>query len=286
MRVAFGELLGELRQTELASGEAKGALVIRSSISHGGSTGPRWPGLTIRYVGRGIEHYTINGRYYRVCEDQFMVAPQILGSQVEVRRSERENTLGLCVFLPEIGEDLELLLEAPIVISASCDLGRSLRNSLTCINSPQRGLEAPERIACETRAELRNTLAALDRQVESVPGLKRKTRLEAVRKMNLARAYLHQITNRPVSLDELAKEVAVSPFHLLRCFRDCFYETPAAYHRRLRLTLARETAHREDQLLRFVADRFGFAGGDSLSHAHRRAFGHSPSRSLKSPPRS
>lgn len=98
--------------------------------------------------------------------------------------------------------------------------------------------------------------------------------------MNLARAYLHQVTNRAVPLDELARETAVSPFQLLRTFRDCFGETPASYHRRVRLSLARELAEEKGLSYAFVADRFGFAGGASFSHAYRRTFGKSPVREL------
>jgi len=282
MSVVFSELLGELRQTGIVKSEAGSPVVIRSSISHGASIGPRWSGLTVRFVGQGTEHYSIAGRYYRVSEDQLMIAPQIVGSEVEVRRSERQPTLGLCVYLPESIEGLEAVVDGPVVLPASCRLGASLRSALHRISLPVRSRDEPRKIASDTCLHLRETVLELEREVDALPGLKRRTRFEAVRRMNLAKAYLHHVTSRAVTLEELGREVGVSSFQLLRSFRDCFGETPAAYHRRLRLTLAREAAAENRQPLSFVADRFGFAGGASLSHAHRRTFGKPPVRALKS----
>jgi AraC-like DNA-binding protein len=226
--------------------------------------------MVLRYVGRGTEHYKIGGRYYRVDDDQLMIAPQTLGSEVEIRKGELTETLGLCIFFPQLGDGSESLIDGP------------MKQALRKLDSPRRTLDEPARVAFEARAHIRETIGALHRQMDLVPGLKRATRFETVRRMNLARAYLHQVTNRAVPLDELARETAVSPFQLLRTFRDCFGETPASYHRRVRLSLARDLAEKEGLSYAFVADRFGFAGGASLSHAYRRTFGKSPVQDLRS----
>ncbi|MEO6224443.1 MAG: AraC family transcriptional regulator [Sphingomicrobium sp.] len=280
MAVVYGELLGELRPSRLAQSATPGAQVVLSSISHGASAGPRWSGLTLRFVGRGTEHYTIEGRHYRVDEHQLMIAPQMLGSEVEIRRNGGFNTLGLCIFLPDPGDGTAALVDGPIVLPVSCGLGDTLKSALRRIHTPLRCDEEPARAARDARLQLGHTLGEIDRQLAVVPAVRRRTRFETVRRMNLARAYLHHVTSRTVSLDELAVAAAVSPFHLLRGFRDCFGETPAAYHRRLRLTLAREAAVNDGQTYAFVADRFGFAGGASFSHAYRRTFGTAPVRQL------
>lgn len=280
MNVAYGELFGELKPSTVARSSAPTTNVILTSISHGVSTSPAWQGMTIRYVGRGTEHYRIDGRYYRLSEDQLMIAPQKLGAEIEIKKADRAGTLGLCLFFPEVGDGSDMLVDSPVVLPASCDLGLGLKSSLERLRSPRRPGGEPDRIAGNARLRVRDTILALDRQIESVAGLKRRTRFEAVRKMNLARAYLHQVTDRAVALDELAREAAMSPFQLLRCFRDCFGDTPAAYHRRLRLTLARKAAEDRDLPYALIADRFGFAGGASFSHAYRRAFGKPPVREL------
>ena len=78
------------------------------------------------------------------------------------------------------------------------------------------------------------------------------------------------------TLGELAAAVGASPFRLLTAFQKCFGDTPASYHRKLRLTLALDEAKRRGQPISTIADEFGFAGASSFSHAYRRSFGHSP----------
>lgn len=277
--VSYRELAGELRASPNSGTETPGPSVILSSISKGASAGPNWSGLTLRYVGRGTEHYRVAGQYCRVGEDQMMISPQVLGSEVEIKGGA-ELTLGLCIFLPHDADDVAALVDGPVVLPASCGLGIILRNSLRRLKAPVRSADEPLRIAMEAKVALRDTLAALDAQVDRAPGIKRRTRFESVRRLNLARAYLHDVTDRAVSLEELGAAAAMSPYQLLRSFRDCFGETPAAYHRRLRLTLAHRAAAEQGLTYAFVADRFGFAGGASFSHAYRRTFGRAPVRTL------
>ncbi|WP_116089935.1 AraC family transcriptional regulator [Sphingomonas crusticola] len=281
MKVAYAELSGELSGRSIEDDATQRAWVIRSNILHGHAVGPQWHGLTLRYVGRGTEHYRIGGRHYRVGDDQFMIAPQQMGSEAEIRRSELKGTLGLCIFLPTGDGAADLLVDAPVILPASCMLGTALRNALQRLSLPAPAIDEPWRVAAEAKRLAAETLLALDDQVEAVAGLKRRTRFEAVRRMNSARAYLHSVTSRPVPLDELALEVAVSPFQLLRSFRDCFGETPASYHRRLRLNLARHAVEGDGHSYAFVADRFGFADGSSFSHAYKRTFGEPPVRRLR-----
>jgi AraC-like DNA-binding protein len=257
---------------------------VLSNISHGDGRGPSWPGLTLTYVGRGTEDYRIAGRHYRVDEHQLLISPQWLGSEIAVARKARAGTLGLCVFLPGTG-DVASLLDGPIVLPARSDLGSLMGAALRVLDGPLPPRDAPACVARRARDELDRTLLALDAQVESVAGLKRRTRFHSVRKIFLARAYLDKHVDRSVALEELAREVEVSPFQLLRSFRECVGDTPAAYHRRLRLALAKSAAESSGKTYALVADRFGFAGVSSFSRAYKRAFGVPPVRALRGAPR-
>jgi transcriptional regulator GlxA family with amidase domain len=96
----------------------------------------------------------------------------------------------------------------------------------------------------------------------------------------VARGYLHAVTERPVELAELAKAAGISRFQLLRSFRDAFGAPPGAYHRNLRLRLAKQEIDRKALSCSEAAHRFGFADCSSFSHSYRRAFGEAPIRSL------
>jgi AraC-like DNA-binding protein len=175
------------------------------------------------------------------------------------------------------------LFEVPLIFSAECSsLGRFVRTRHKAMVQPaadRPALAASLLGAVEAQLEplMAETMSALD----SLPALKKATRYESLRRLNVARGYLHSVTDRAVDLPELATYAGMSRFQLLRYFRDCFGAPPASYHRRLRLQLAREKVEQDGLTWTQAAQRFGFADGSSLSHAYRRTFGEAPARSRK-----
>jgi len=254
-----------------------GDVVMLTNVDRGSGLSRPLDGLTLRYVGRGEEHYAIGGKSFRVPEGHLMLSRQNDGAEIDIRRSEPRGTLGLCAFLAHGEGDLGALA-GPIVIGGSCSpVGALMKSRLRTLLAPAPGKSAQAALlAEELRCSLPALLAELSGQAEGVHAMKPATRLDALRKVNTARAYLHSVTSRAVPLEELAQAVGVSRFHLLRTFQQCLGETPAVYHRRLRLTLALAEAKRRALPLDSIADEYGFAGVSSLSHAHRRVFGRAP----------
>jgi AraC family transcriptional regulator len=169
-----------------------------------------------------------------------------------------------------------------MIFSASCSqLGRLLSDCAKQMASskPQRPLIASQllqRVAAQIEPLMEETVGIL----EGMDALKASTRHEALRRLNIARGYLHAVTDRPVELAELAKVAGISRFQLLRSFRNAFGAPPAAYHRSLRLKLAKQEIELKLLSCSEAAHRFGFADCSSFSHAYRRAFGEAPIRSL------
>lgn len=235
------------------------------------------PGLCVRYVARGCENYRIGGRGYRLEEGQVMIAPQDDGAECEVRKVERTGTLGLCTLIYGATQDLDWSF-GPLILGGRCSsvgplLDRTARK-LWSGSSPKQ--HVARQLVGGLRLQLPTVADTVVRQAAAVDGAKPATRFEIARKANLAQAYLHSTTQRAIELDELSAAVGVSPFRLLKGFQQCFGTTPAAYHRRLRLTLALEEARRRDLPISAIADDYGFAGASAFSHAYRRAFGHAP----------
>ncbi|MGZ2412777.1 AraC-like DNA-binding protein [Sphingomonas sp. F9_3S_D5_B_2] len=138
----------------------------------------------------------------------------------------------------------------------------------------------PELVAAQLVTALRTKIPVVTRslleQSAQVKAAKAATRYEMLRRATLAQSFLHSILHRAVGLDELGRVVGSSPFQLLRAFQHCFGETPASYHRKLRLRTAMAEAQRRRVTIAHVSDDYGFAGASSFSHAFRRVFGHSP----------
>jgi AraC-like DNA-binding protein len=262
-----------------------GPLVALSSLKRASMVTRPVQGVWVRYVGRGLERYRISEREHRLGENQIMVSAQPQGAEIDFRSVNREGTLGLCIYVPDPVLAPEVLeLGTSLTMSASCSpLGKAMNQGI------KRLLHCADRNAEVARLmrAVETLLPALSSEIwdqfSSIDAAKHSTRLEALRKVNLARAYLHETVNRSVDLAELASVTGVSPFHLLRLFKSCLGVSPSAYHRKLRVSLARQLAERRNISLSTAAELFGFAGASSFSHAHRRAFGTSATKSRRGP---
>ena len=276
--VAYYEMRGALepRVGPAITGDA----LVLSNIDRGSAVAQQRKGLCIRYVGRGREDYRIGGRAYRLDAGHVMVSTCDLATEVEVRKTDPSGTFGLCALLAEEGEELPWVV-GPLVASVDCtEIGAAMH---ACAGSFRTSRQRHE-LAARLIAILRERMPALTQtilaQAASIAAAKPATRYEMVRRVALAQACLHATLDRAVDLDELGRAVGTSPFQLLRGFQHCLGETPASYHRKLRLERALEEARRRRVTISQIADDFGFAGVSSFSHAYRRAFGHSPRHAL------
>lgn len=262
---------------------AQSGRVVLSNFSRGNSESSTQSAAGLKYVASGVEIYRYGRKTYPVPAGHFLYVPEMESGDVEIGRSEASSTLGLCVYLPApAGSKPARHLDLPMIFSASCSqLGRLLSDGAKHMisSSPQRPLIAArllQRAASQFESLMEETAGIL----EGLEALKAATRLETLRRLNVARGYLHSVTDRPVELAELAKIAGISRFQLLRNFRDAFGAPPGAYHRSLRLKLAKREIDSKLLSCSEAAHRFGFADCSSFSHSYRRAFGEAPIRSL------
>lgn len=87
----------------------------------------------------------------------------------------------------------------------------------------------------------------------------------------------HAHADASLSINDLADETEVSPFHLARIFREHTGDSPARYYRRLRLRTAAEAVANGQTHLTDIALRFGFSSHAHFSAAWRSEFGAPPS---------
>ena len=257
----------------------RGDIVVFSNIERASAMSPARPGLCIRYVGRGSEGYRIDDRGLRVGEGEIMIAPQTNGAEIDVRPGERQGTLGLCVLIaPEPEAELIPWMFGPLVLNSACTpLGSIMSQQVKLLSDPtRRKQEEAAKLSRELRAALPGVTRAVVDQAAAMDAAKPATRFELVRRASLAQSYLHSVIDRAVSLEEIATAVGASQFQLLRAFQKCFGDSPAAYHRRLRLNRVVEETQSRDISLATAAQLFGFADGSSFSHCYRRTFGRSP----------
>ena len=280
-QVVYRELHGCLEPgfagaAAVAAGLASDAVVL-SNLEHGSAASPGVRGLSIRYVARGRENYRINGRGYRLDAGQVMIAPHENGADCDVRKVGRTPMLGLCTLVRDATDDFDWAF-GPLIFAADCTpFGSTLNKTAAALWKAAGSKNAlAQQLVTSVRTELPSLVHKLCGQAACVEATKAATRFEMVRRATLAQAYLHSISDRAISLGEVAAAVGVSQFRLLAAFHQCFGETPAAYHRKLRLSLVLAEVRRRRVPVSTISEEFGFAGASSFSHTYRRAFGHAP----------
>jgi AraC-like DNA-binding protein len=91
-----------------------------------------------------------------------------------------------------------------------------------------------------------------------------------------ARDAIHARYAEPLSLDDLARQAALSPFHFLRLFRRAFGETPHRYLTRVRIEAAKRLLLADAPVTDVCLD-VGFQSLGSFSALFARRVGAPPS---------
>lgn len=93
-----------------------------------------------------------------------------------------------------------------------------------------------------------------------------------------ATAWLTAHYDQPLSLDDLARAVGRSKYHLIRQFREAMGETPARYLTKLRIDAAKTLLEDDDLSLEEIARRTGFSNATGLIRNFKAKEGMTPGR--------
>src|SRR5262245_7306949 len=102
-------------------------------------------------------------------------------------------------------------------------------------------------------------------------------RHEGFRRLCRARDLLREVRERPPSIEDLAREVRISPYHFIRQFEAVFGVTPHQYRIQSRLDLARELLAAGEHSVTDVCMEVGFSSLGSFSALFTRRIGETPS---------
>jgi len=92
-----------------------------------------------------------------------------------------------------------------------------------------------------------------------------------------ARDMLREVHDRPLSIAEVAREAAMSPFHFIRRFESVFGTTPHQFRIQSRLERAKHLLALSDYSVTDVCMEVGFSSLGSFSALFARRFGKPPS---------
>ena len=100
---------------------------------------------------------------------------------------------------------------------------------------------------------------------------------EGFRSLCRARDLLSEVGDEPVSIEQVARAVAISPFHFIRQFEAVFGETPHQFRIRVRLERAKRLLAAGQHSVTEVCMEVGFSSLGSFSDSFTRRLGVTPS---------
>jgi AraC-like DNA-binding protein len=110
-------------------------------------------------------------------------------------------------------------------------------------------------------------------------------RLNPHKEVRLARLLLDRSVDAPITIEDLGRDVALSPYYLIRAFRHIYKVTPHQYLVRKRIAKAKELFPNSDLSVTEICTAVGFESLGSFSTLFRKVAGVSPSAyRIYSPP--
>lgn len=120
-------------------------------------------------------------------------------------------------------------------------------------------------------------LHALARRFQTQPITGTKT-LPKLKRSTLQRvlAAIHELPERGLSIEQLAHEAELSPFHFSRLFRNSTGRSPYRYYDELRFQRAKDMLTTTDLSITSIGHKLGFSHPSQFTRAFRRHAGCSP----------
>lgn len=101
-------------------------------------------------------------------------------------------------------------------------------------------------------------------------------RLKPHKQVRLARHLMDQRYDTPITIEDLSREVSLSPFYLIRAFRRVYKTTPHQYLVGQRIAKAKELLRNTDLPVTEICMAVGFESLGSFSTLFRKVAGISP----------
>jgi AraC-like DNA-binding protein len=236
---------------------------------------------SVKYVLGGEETYSVNGRSCRLRGGEFMLLEG--GAEAIVRTSSSEGAVGMCIYLPT-SEPVEQLdeLATPMLAGTSLHpLSRLLKRHATALLKDMPAPAELERIVASITPAVDLFLRDFSATREKLGHARAAARTEALQRLERGRSWIHANAHRPVTLNEIAREAAMSPFHLTRTFTEVFGMAPLSYHRRLRLGKAAAELEARRASPSELARILGYSCLSAFTRAFTAEFGVPPSRIMR-----
>lgn len=256
-------------------------------------------GFSIIFVSEGREHHTVNGRYYQVGTNEYLLGNPYCNGHAVV--DSKQDVHGLCIDLlpetvaevlsgmlypgdPDRTTDLSGMLHSGDFFeyhNRSAESGLSRFLGAFCRNVRPQAPMMPELDSAFFYRLVELYIADYEqiaKRIRSIPAVKTSTRKEILRQVTRGKTFLDDCLADAICVEDAARASHMSRYHFFRLFRAAFGISPHQYLCQKRLEKSRELLLSGKAPVFDVALRCGFADLPAFSKAFKRRFGVCPSR--------
>ena len=255
-----------------------------------------WGPLSIKCTFQGEEEYFIRNRRYKVNRDQFLLVNEGTWYSSAIQNSGSTESFSI-FFSPAV---------VKACLAAHCENAESgIDDPFHIIHPDTKFIEklfTPSGRTAETIGYLRHLSFRFEEnsfqieellhrlfdeilmeqtrcysEINSIPGIKKSTRLELYRRLNYAKDYMKSNYQEQMGLKKLSQLAMLSPEYFLRAFKKVYGTTPYQFLLDVRLNRAKEMILANEMVsITEVSSLVGWYDLASFSKSFKRKFGCSP----------
>ncbi|MEM6784023.1 MAG: AraC family transcriptional regulator [Bacteroidota bacterium] len=254
-------------------------------------------GLSVKYVYQGIERYRFGGTPHDVTAGHFLIVNE--GRSYEVEIPKGSPAVGLCLYFSQtrvgdvyraLSQDDAVLLDLPtddtagpafyehLLADHETPLGRRIRRLAAQLYHQDALPIDFDEVHAGLLAALLRTQGQVRRAMDRLPAARASTRAELYRRVRVARDVIEARFTEPLAVADIAREAALSEYHLIRSFKRVFGTTPYRYLLDRRLEAAALLLRTTERSVTEVAYEVGFSDLAAFSKAFKKHHGVAPSR--------
>jgi len=247
--------------------------------------------LSLKLVRAGSEAYNVHGFHEIVFPDEFLVINEGQAYESEIDSEAVVETVSVFFSRGEAQDAARSQLPDGVLIDdpdASMPIvefpavKRRTSEALSCLTSAvaeMRGAPTLARQEFSTRllGALIDQERVFARVSNRVAALRASTRGELYRRCLIGRAYIDALFDTDITLVDIAKAAGLSRTHFLRCFGECFGQSPYQALRQRRLQHAAELLRNRRGTVTEVALMVGYSNFSAFARAFKSLYGVPPS---------
>lgn len=247
--------------------------------------------LSLKLVRVGCEAYNVHGFHELVFPDEFLVVNEGQAYESQIDSEAVVETISVFFSRAEAQDAARSQLpdgvliddpDAPLPIVEFPAVKRRTSEALSGLTSAvadMRGAPALARQEFSTRllGALIDHDRAFARASDRIAALRAPTRGELYRRCLIGRAYIDALFDTDITLVEIAKAAGMSRTHFLRCFSECFGQSPYQALRQRRLQRAAELLRDRQGTVTEVALMVGYSNFSAFARAFKSLYGVPPS---------